>query len=292
MLNEKAIFAKFQASAPGEQILAKKETDYLLGETGASRDCMKAIKKKWGNNPILENRRKVVQKARIAFNQYSAAWDEWRILPNPNMQKTIDTNNAFKEEAKVYEDEFILKLPEIINEAKAKLGTAFDEADYPTAEQIKEQFTWRLDMQPIPDTSSDFRIGLTKEDEEKLRQMMEAEYKDKIQDTSRDVMARVMPKVERLKDRMDTYFKDDDGKSHNYFRDGLIDNMREVAGIVSMFNVTDDPAWDRLSSDILTSLAKYSPQALRNDSSLRREVSRSAEKIIKDVATIHRRKVD
>jgi hypothetical protein len=73
------------------------------------------------------------------------------------------------------------------------------------------------------------------------------------------------------------------GEPRNYFRDSLVDNVRDLAALLPAFNLTDDPKVDALIDRINRELCSEDAKTLRKNADARESVAKSADEIVAEV---------
>jgi len=212
-------------------------------------------------------------------------WSETgtRLLP----VELIDRFEAELSDAKARWDELKAELGSVYNDAikqaQAGLGDAFDEADYPNAQEILDRYSIEVEYLPLP-TGGDLRVSLPQAKLDKLRHEVEASVKSSLEKGTKQVHERVAHTLEHLVEKLDTFGVDKkSGKVVGAFRDSTVENLNELAEVLPLLNITGDPALTKTSNDLLTQLRDLDPQQLRDDKGHRSAVADKARKIVSDL---------
>jgi hypothetical protein len=155
------------------------------------------------------------------------------------------------------------------------LGDLFNPEDYPSADEIASQFGIDTGFEPLPD-AEDFRVDLVEEEIESIREQLREEQQVKAEQAMRDLWNRTFKVVKNMSERLST----PDG----VFRNTLVGNVADMAGLLGQMNVTDDPELDKLRREIEDKLIKYDAQALREDGDARVETAKAATEILNKMA--------
>jgi hypothetical protein len=154
-------------------------------------------------------------------------------------------------------------------DAQRLLNGMYNDADYPSEDEIANKF--KMDMAIFPVPATDFRVSIASEELTRIQQDVEARVKDAQQQAMKEVWTRLYDRVKNMAEKLA------DPKA--IFRDTLVDNLREQCDMLTRLNFTDDPNLEALRSEVEANLLKH-PDALRNDPDLRRDKAAEAKAIM------------
>ena len=191
---------------------------------------------------------------------------------------------------------FVASYPAVKADAQIRLNGLFDPADYPADSDIAGRFSFSAEILPLP-MAGDFRVELAEGQAEDIRSSIEARSAEVLQGTMRDAWSRIATHVGRMAEKLAAYkpagenirnseAHDASGrvtKAEGIFRDSLVDNVRELAGILPALNLTDDPALSAMTARIEERLCSLDAGVLRELTSARLGVAADAAAILKDV---------
>lgn len=174
--------------------------------------------------------------------------------------------------------------PAIMKDAKTRLGTMFNEDDYPTDEEIMEKFGFDVEVKPMPD-STDFRAKLSDDTTKAIIKDIERRTNQRLENAMNDVFNRVVDAVGKLSEKLRAYAPPKDGnKAEGVIRDSLVYNIHELAtNVLPILNVTNDDRIVQLQKQLLEDLVDNSPEILRADSKVRALTISKADKLLKRV---------
>jgi len=198
----------------------------------------------------------------------------------------IDYTKRMRECRLTVEDEvkkFVEGLPEYIEEAKIRLGSMFNAADYPTQDELLGKFGFDVEIKPVPE-AGDFRAQLSDDQTKAIIKDIEKRSNARLDRAIKDVFERVAKLVEHMSTRLKEYQPSgDDGPSNRKIRDTLVYNIYELAEAMPALNVNDDPRIEELRQQLLSELVEHSPEILRTDAKVRKETITKADRILKKV---------
>jgi len=145
------------------------------------------------------------------------------------------------------------------------LGDLFDPADYPTERQLRQKFSFTIEVQVMP-LAEDLRIveGVPPEEVEKLVKVAEADYGKRVADAMHDAYRRLYEVVGKLATTLEQY----GDKTVKSFHDTLVDNLRGQLEVLPALNLTGDPQLTALA-ERASALTLYEPARLRKSEQLR-----------------------
>ena len=177
--------------------------------------------------------------------------------------------------------DFLANWDRFQDEARAKLGTLYDPADYPTARELARTFEFRYTVRPLP-VADDFRVTLGSEQVQAIRSEIENTLQQATADAMRDVWARLRDVVGKMAERLKAY--DPNNPKAAPFRDSLVLNITDLLEVAPSLNLTGDSRVDDFCARIRRELTQYDAQALRDNVYTREDVAQRAESIYNQMA--------
>ena len=178
--------------------------------------------------------------------------------------------------------EFCQQLPSYVEEAKKRLGSMFDSADYPVAEVIAKKFYLDVEIKPVPE-AGDFRAELSNVSTAAIVKDIERRTDLRLEAAMNDVFERVADVTGKMVERLRAYKPANGGTVENNFRDSLVYNVKELADLLPSLNITGDKRLDDLQKRLLADLVVHSPEVLKDNDRLRAKTADAAEKILAKV---------
>lgn len=271
MLHEKAMLVNLAISQWTARKLDKKASAEVAQAHGNNGD--------WGRynksliaKTALEEIAKIATEARTYHYANTLPWSDngQRILPSARyMQYTTDMR-AFCSRFDNAADQLEINYDSLVSQAQANLNGLFNPADYPPAHKARKSFAFSFDIDPLP-TSADFRVNIGDAEAEIIRQQIEQRSADRVRTAMRDAAGRLLDAVQHAAAKL----ADKDA----IFRDSMIGNIRDLCSILPALNITDDPTLAQAITDTTATLAKYEPQTLRDNPTIREKTASAAQAI-------------
>jgi hypothetical protein len=257
--------------------LARKESEELTNAKSAAKNAAKVQKNLLADDKRLDG-----------INKYAADLRNWlaRVtLPWSDSGLRLVTTTQFidfKRELDDRKDEFdrmvadfVAIYPTLISAQAFKLGSMFDRGEYPSDVEVASKFSIRYSFMPVPE-AGDFRVDVTHELAEQLRQEYESEYQRRVETVRRETWDRLFKVLEKMSERLGT---DETGKN-KVFRDTLVENALEVCDMLKLLNVTNDARLESARREVESALLGITADELRKNNDIRADVRAQVDSIL------------
>ncbi len=207
-----------------------------------------------------------------------------RILPADNFETYKAAMSGLTDSYDTAVRDFVRAWPDIIADAKVRLNGMFNAADYPV--DVKSRFGCGLRFMPISD-AGDFRVAIADSERAALQQQIEDTLSEASQAAMRDLWERLAETVKAMASRLAAYktvIVDGKQKVENPFRDSLVENLRDLCGLIPRLNFTSDPRLESIRAQIESELLQVDAGTLRDRDLVRADVAATAEKIAADIS--------
>jgi hypothetical protein len=202
-----------------------------------------------------------------------------RLLPTTSL---LD----FKSRLTDYEQQFAQAVNNFLNEydtmvaaAAFQLGDLFNREDYPTREHIINKFGFRYSMAPLP-TSGDFRVDIGSEGLNELRTHYETVMDARIKGAMQDAWDRLHDVLTKMSERLEDTVGADGDPKRKIFRDSLVENAIEVAGLLKHFNIGGDVRLEEMRKQLEDAMRGVDATSLRESDSLREQTKRKVDAML------------
>jgi hypothetical protein len=283
-LSEKAVLANFTISRWGGQRLDETVTKDTNTRLANGNDVGSYRKKLLPPKATLKIDT-IVYAARNYHRAKTQPWldDGTRVLPSTLAMEYAAKIHEFQSDFGSAVDEFITHdYPAHLRSAPRRMGSMFKKEDYPTPESLRNSYSFRSLILPIPD-ARDFRVGGIDLNEAKkeIESAMGQIHDQMLQDIGLRIQDTVGHMAERLKK-----YKPAAGnkKAESSFKNSLVENVRDLVALLPHFNLDADPKLAKLIDSIGKNLCKHEAEDLRLDSRLRTKVAKSADEVLKAIS--------
>jgi len=275
----KALLADLQIQKWNPSILDRKVSKQIANDHGiASAESAGRYSKILGAKNFLAEINSVCGRARTYHSEQTFPWCKTgaRILPSRlhGAYTSIMGPAGFKKDFETAADDFAAAFPAMIHEAATRLNGMFNALDYPDPAEVRGLFKYAVHIDPIP-TGEDFRCEIQESEITAIRAEIESRTNAAAESVTRDLWDRLHGTVKNAAQKLRDY-KTVPG---DHFKDSLISNIGELLDILPTLNMSDDPDLDRAADEVRREIAGHSPEALRENDSLRADVAAKADGI-------------
>jgi hypothetical protein len=221
----------------------------------------------------LEDLRTLAGQIRQYFYKITLPWSDegFRLLPSHFLFDLTARMREFEAGFSSGVDQFLGVYPDYIREAKAELGSLFREEDYPSAEKLREKFSVRLEILPVP-TGDDFRVTMSAEEQARIAREIDANVRQSLTRGTEDLWKRLRDVVSHMVDRL--------SEPETRFHATLVTNISDLVSLLPQLNVNLDPDLERFAAQIRDSLCNYTAQDLKKHDILRATTAAEAAGIV------------
>jgi hypothetical protein len=192
-----------------------------------------------------------------------------RLLPNTLfMEYTTAVANA-KVEMDTALSEFVIAYPNLITIAQQKMGTAFNQIEYPAAASIHQHFDLQFEFDPIP-KGSDFD-GLQGQQVDKLAEALNRKTRTMLENAMQDAWLKLYDTVQHAATKL--------ANPDAMFHYTLIEKLCDQASMLKHLNVTGDSRIEEIRDAVERDLTKHEVKDIRKDDALRKLLAEKANSI-------------
>ena len=192
-----------------------------------------------------------------------------RILPSELFMEYRQGIDDIKIKYLAARDVFLNLYPQLVQNARTRLGTMYDPTDYPDVSDLTSSFDMRIEIMPVPD-AFDFRVNVDAETQEAIRAQITEAVAEKQARAVKDCWYRARDVL----DRIATQCGNEKGRIH----DSLMDNAQDLVNILKGLNITNDPQIAQMEQDIAALIVPST--AIRVSPATRKRVADGAADIL------------
>ena len=193
-----------------------------------------------------------------------------RLLPSALFFDYSAEIRSMKTEYERLVTEFLREYPQLVQDARQRLGTMFEPLDYPDVAELRGKFGVETDIMPVPD-GQDFRVEVGETEREKIAEEISSRVAERQRAAIKESWTRTSSALELLITRLSA--------ERPVIRESLLGNLDELARLLPGMNIGNDPKMDEVAQRIISDLLVH-PDILRRSASARRTVVKKAEAIL------------
>ena len=202
----------------------------------------------------LEPVKKVANEARMELYRSTLPWeDPYRLCPVDEYESVKAKMDDFRIRYEQAADAFIKGYPDMIDEARQRLGSLFVEKEYASVEDMKARLEIRFETKPIPEADH-FIANIVDKDLEAVKMDLIRDQEERLEVATLHTFEVLSGYVETLKSAID------DG---GIFRDSAVSNIVSVCRSMQSMNITNNPVLSEASEKLLSVLEDLDPDTIR-----------------------------
>ena len=171
-------------------------------------------------------------------------------------------------------DNFLVEYDNMVARAQGKLGSLFNQEDYPSKDEVQAKFKFAVKYCPVPDVG-DWRVDVGNEAQQQLKESYAEYYKQNLEDAMREPWQRTHDALKSMSDKLA-------GDKKQIFRDTLVTNVKDMCDLLEKFNITGDAKMRQARMKIEDALLGVTPDALREDDYLRLDTKSKVDALLKE----------
>ena len=259
--------------------LDKKASAEVTAVNAAARGVANVHKKLLGNCQELQAIQKFAANARSLHYGMTMPWSDMglRLIPTAQYFKYTNVMTGLQNEFNQLHEVFCDAYDWELTQAHAKLGFMFNQAEYPTVDNIRRKFKFRLATMPVP-TSGDWRLDIGNEAMEEVKTQYEEYVVTQVQNAMSDMWRRLYQPLDNMSKRLDYASKED----KKIFKDSLVSNVLDMVELLSTCNLTGDTQMEAARIKLEDALRGVTADSLREDAYLRAETKRTVDEVISE----------
>jgi hypothetical protein len=279
-IQNSAILTELNISVWTANKLDKDATKKVTDDNRAARDAGHFRKNLMAGTTKRKEIADFAASCRLWHNTKSLPWADRgpRLLPMSLFFDYKREANLRKQRFEELVDEFVANYPNHVQAAQQSLGDMFDPTEYPSAEEVRSKFGFRLVFTPLPE-SGDFRVNVGNADMAELQQ----QYDDAFNKRLADAMLEPWHKMFDLLSSMSAKLDDDnhEGKTRRW-HDTFLTNAEDLCQMLTHLNLTGDPELERARQKLERAIRTADLENLKEDASSRSELKGELDSLLKD----------
>jgi hypothetical protein len=258
----------------------KGATESVLASNSASTGSARVQK----NLMAGTNKRKIIADyaaaVRLYHNSRTLSWSDKgvRLLPTSLFMEYKQTMNVHKANMDNMCYDFYANYTNLIDLAKHHMGALFDPADYPTLDEVKQKFGFRLVFSPLPE-SGDFRLDIPQQEMQELAQQYEDSYSGRLADAMKEPWDKLHKLLTGMSEKLTDTQGDDEVKRR--YHDTFVSNAQGLCGLLTHMNITKDPKLEEARRALEMTMLGVDIDSIKESADVRSTVKAKVDDILK-----------
>lgn len=275
-----AVLVELNISVWTANKLDKGATDSVLASNSASKDSAQVRKNLMAGTDKRKKIADYAAKIRLYHNQTTLSWSDKgaRLLPTSLFMDYKQNMNVYQRNMTTMIEDFYANYADLIELSKHHMGDLFNPYDYPSIEELRSKFGFRLVFSPLPE-GGDFRLDIPKADMEELGEQYESAFNDRLKDAMREPWEKLHKTLTHISEKLTDVEGDEETKKR--YHDTLITNAQELCGLLTHLNVTKDPMLETARRSLELTMLGVDIEAIKESPDVRSSVKAKVDDILK-----------
>jgi hypothetical protein len=261
--------------------LDKTTTDeVLVNKSAGSKGAARVNKNLLAGRPELETINQCVGAIRTYLYDVTLPWSDsgLRLLTTAKFMEFNQRMQEFEDKFNALVDDFVTTYPTLITAQAMALGDMFNRNEYPTPDDIKHRFDFRVNYMPVP-TSGDFRVDVGNDAQEELRKKLASLADERIENAMSDIKTRLKDHLKRMSDRLTVDYTGRKAQPR-MFHASLLDTAQELCSLAKDLNITEDKELEDARIALYQAINGLEVDDLRKDLDTRQAVKKDVDSIL------------
>jgi hypothetical protein len=279
-ISSSAVLVELNISVWTANKLDKGATDIVLASNSASSGSAQVRKNLMAGTDKRKKIADYAARARLYHNQTTLSWSDKgaRLLPTSLFMDYKSNMNVYQSNMTTMIEDFYANYADLIDLAKHHMGALFNPYDYPSIEELRSKFGFRLVFSPLPE-GGDFRLDIPKADMDELGEQYESAFNDRLKDAMREPWEKLHKNLVHISEKLTDVEGDDDTKKR--YHDTLITNAQELCGLLTHLNITKDPLLENARRSLELTMLGVDIEDIKEHAEVRQSVKSKVDDILK-----------
>jgi hypothetical protein len=261
--------------------LDRSTTDEVLAyKSAGSKGAARVNKNLLAGRPELETINQCVGEIRTYVYDVTLPWSDsgLRLLTTAKFMEFNQRMQEYEDKFNDLVDGFVDTYPTLITAQAMALGDMFNRTEYPTPDDIKHRFDFRVNYMPVP-TSGDFRVDVGNDAQAELQKKLQQLADERIEHAMDDIKTRLKDHLKRMSDRLTVDYTGQKAQPR-MFHASLLDTANELCSLAKDLNITNDKDLEEARIKLYESISGLEVDDLRKDLDTREAVKKEVDNIL------------
>jgi hypothetical protein len=263
-------------------VIDKRVTDDVLVANGASSmDAGKFRKNLMAGSTLRKEIADFAAGCRLWHHNHTMPWADRgsRLLPTSMFLEYKAELDKRKMQFFHMVEQFEREYPALCLAAPSYLGGMYNANDYPTLEEMRDKFGFRVMFTPLPE-SGDFRLDIPQEEIQALSRQYDDAQNERLKDAMQSQWGKMHDMLLGMVDKLTDPDGDTEVKRRWY--DSFLTNAHELCGLLTHMNIAKDPQLDEARVKLQAALGGVDIDDIKESAGVRADVRSKLDNILKD----------
>lgn len=279
-ITSSAVLVEMNISVWTANKLDKSATEKVVSDNAAVQNAAQVRKNLMAGTTLRKDIADYAAGCRLWHNTRTLPWADKgaRLLSTSLFMDYKSEANVRRDTFNKMVDNFIQQYPALVQTANNYLGTLFNPEDYPSVDEVRSKFGFRLVFSPVPE-SGDFRLQVAEQDLQDLRQQYESNFNDRLAEAMREPWDRLHKLLTGMSEKLTDVEGEDETKKR--YHDTLITNAQSLCSLLTHLNVTKDAKLEQARRDLELTMLGADIDAIKESPEVRKGMKDKLDAILK-----------
>lgn len=274
-----AVLVELNISVWTANKLDRVQTDKVIADNSAVRDAAQVRKNLMAGTSMRKDIADYAAGSRLWHNTRTLPWADKgaRLLPTTLFMDYKAESNVRRDTFNNMVDNFITHYPALVQTANNYLGKLFNPEDYPSAEEVRSKFGYRLVLSPVPE-SGDFRLAIADQDLQDIRKQYEDNFSQRLAEAMREPWDRMHKLLIGMSEKLTDNEGDEESKKR--YHDTLVTNAQGLCSMLTHLNITKDPKLEQARRDLELTMLGADIEVIKESPEVRKDMKAKVDAIL------------
>lgn len=279
-ITSSAVLVEMNISVWTANKLDKSATEKVVSDNAAVQNAAQVRKNLMAGTTLRKDIADYAAGCRLWHNTRTLPWADKgaRLLATSLFMDYKNEVNVRRDTFNKMVDNFMVQYPSLVQTANNYLGTLFNPEDYPSPDEVRDKFGFRLVFSPVPE-AADFRLQVAEQDLQDLRQQYEDSFNDRIADAMREPWDRLHKLLLGMSEKLTDADGEDETKKR--YHDTLITNAQSLCSMLTHLNITKDPQLEQARRDLELTMLGADIDTIKDNPLVRKGMKDKLDAILK-----------
>lgn len=278
-ITSSAVLVEMNISVWTANKLDRYQTDKVVSDNSAVRDAAQVRKNLMAGTSMRKDIADYAAGSRLWHNTRTLPWADKgaRLLPTSLFMDYKAEANVRRDTFNNMVDNFIAHYPALVQTSQNYLRGLFNPDDYPSAEEVRSKFGYRLVFSPVPE-SADFRLAIADQDLQDIRKQYEDNFNDRLAEAMREPWDRMHKLLVGMSEKLTDIEGDEENKKR--YHDTLVTNAQGLCSMLTHLNITKDPTLEQARRDLELTMLGADIEVIKESPEVRKDMKAKVDAIL------------
>lgn len=260
--------------------LDKSATEKVVSDNAAVSNAAQVRKNLMAGTTLRKDIADYAAGCRLWHNTRTLPWADKgaRLLATSLFMDYKTEANMRKRTFDTMVDNFLQNYPALVQTAHNYLGNLFSPEDYPSVDEVRDKFGFRLVFSPVPE-AGDFRLQVAEQELQDLRQQYEESFSSRLADAMREPWDRLHRMLVGMSEKLTDAEGEDELKKR--YHDTLITNAQSLCSMLTHLNITKDPKLEQARRELELTMLGADIETIKESPEVRKDMKTRLDAILK-----------